>query len=109
MSSSSPAIDPAASTAARELAAQLVAVVERGGGISDDAIQELLAALTRLYGARVADGSRLRAYRADGQVTATDCMQTVTGMLHAVNVQLFELGMWQAWSGANALHRGERV
>jgi len=26
-------------------------------------------------------------------------MVTVTAMLKAVNVQLFELGMWQAWAG----------
>jgi hypothetical protein len=26
-------------------------------------------------------------------------MVTVTAMLKAVNLQLFELGMWQAWSG----------
>jgi hypothetical protein len=24
---------------------------------------------------------------------------TVTAMLKAVNLQVFELGMWQAWSG----------
>jgi len=26
-------------------------------------------------------------------------MVTVTAMLKAVNLQVFELGMWQAWSG----------
>jgi hypothetical protein len=26
-------------------------------------------------------------------------MLAVTAILKAVNVQLFELGMWQAWSG----------
>ena len=33
------------------------------------------------------------------EVTATDAVVTITAMLKAVNVQLFELGMWQAWSG----------
>ena len=33
------------------------------------------------------------------QVTATEVMVTVTAMLKAVNLQVFELGMWQAWSG----------
>ena len=32
-------------------------------------------------------------------VTATEVMVTVTAMLKAVNLQVFELGMWQAWSG----------
>jgi len=26
-------------------------------------------------------------------------MVTVTAMLKAVNLQVFELGMWQAWAG----------
>jgi len=32
-------------------------------------------------------------------VTATDVMVTVSAMLKAVNVQVFELGMWQSWGG----------
>jgi len=32
-------------------------------------------------------------------VTATEVMVAVTAMLKAVNLQVFELGMWQAWSG----------
>ena len=33
------------------------------------------------------------------QANATEVMVTVTAMLKAVNLQVFELGMWQAWSG----------
>ena len=32
-------------------------------------------------------------------MTATEVMVAVTAMLKAVNVQVFELGMWQAWAG----------
>ena len=32
-------------------------------------------------------------------ITATDAVVVTTAILKAVNVQLFELGMWQAWSG----------
>ena len=32
-------------------------------------------------------------------MTATDAVVTITAILKAVNVQLFELGMWQAWFG----------
>ena len=32
-------------------------------------------------------------------MTATEVMVTVTAMLKAVNLHVFELGMWQAWSG----------
>ena len=43
--------------------------------------------------------SALSAFPADAQITATEVMVTVTAMLKAVNLQVFELGMWQAWSG----------
>ena len=102
-------MDAAASEAVAEVTAQLRAVLERGDTIADAQLQELMAVATRLYAARVSDGTRLRALTADSQVNTTDAMVAVTGILHAVNVQLFELGMWQAWSGANALYKGEKV
>lgn len=66
---------------------------------SDAEIQQLLAKAVRLYAERAAerDGS-LAAFDADA-ATATDVMVAVTAMLKAVNLQVFELGMWQAWSG----------
>jgi hypothetical protein len=67
---------------------------------SDADIQAMLADAVRLYAERVAerDGG-LAAFPTDAAVTATDVMVTVTAMLRAVNLQVFELGMWQAWSG----------
>jgi hypothetical protein len=66
---------------------------------SDSEIQHMLAKAVRLYAERAAEGDRaLPAFAADA-VTATDVMVTVTAMLKAVNLQTFELGMWQAWSG----------
>jgi hypothetical protein len=66
---------------------------------SDAEIQDMLAKAVRLYAERSAerDGT-LPAFAPDG-ATATDVMVTVTAMLKAVNLQVFELGMWQAWSG----------
>ena len=66
---------------------------------SDVDVQNNLAEAIRLYAERAAerDGA-LPAFPADA-VTATDVMVTVSAMLKAVNLQLFELGMWQAWSG----------
>jgi hypothetical protein len=71
-------------------------------GLSDSDIQSNLANAIRLYAERAAerDGA-LPAFTADA-VTATDVMVTATAMLKAVNLQLFELGMWQAWSGQQA-------
>jgi hypothetical protein len=68
-------------------------------GLSDSDIQSNLAKAIRLYAERVAERDGvLPAFPADA-VTATDVMITATAMLKAVNLQLFELGMWQAWSG----------
>ena len=66
---------------------------------SDAEIQNALARAVRLYAERAAerDGA-LPAFASDA-ATATEVMVTVTAMLKAVNVQLFELGMWQTWAG----------
>jgi hypothetical protein len=68
--------------------------------MSDAEIQALLARAVRLYAERVAASEQpLAAFPEDAGITATDAVVTTTAILKAVNVQLFELGMWQAWSG----------
>jgi hypothetical protein len=68
--------------------------------LSDSEIQALLARAVRLYAERVAvRDTPLPAFPEGAEVTATDAVVTTTAILKAVNVQLFELGMWQAWSG----------
>ena len=66
---------------------------------SDADVQDILAKAVRLYAERATerDGA-LPAFASDA-VTATEVMVTVAAMLSAVNLQIFELGMWQAWSG----------
>jgi len=67
---------------------------------SDADIQAMLAKAVRLYAERTAEkDDSLAAFPAGAQVTPTDVVVTVTAMLRAVNLQVFELGMWQAWSG----------
>ena len=68
--------------------------------LSDGEIQALLARAVRLYAERAAQREApLPAFPQGVEVTATDAVVTTTAILKAVNVQLFELGMWQAWSG----------
>jgi hypothetical protein len=67
---------------------------------SDADIQVMLARAVRLYAERAAESDgALPAFPASAQVTATEVMVTVTAMLKAANLQVFELGMWQSWSG----------
>ena len=81
------------------MSSQSEATVPAEPQLSDIDIQDMLAKSVRLYAERSAerDGA-LPAFAADA-VTATEVMMTVTAMLKAVNLQVFELGMWQAWSG----------
>jgi hypothetical protein len=66
---------------------------------SDAEVQDMLAKAVRLYAERAAErDDALPAFASDA-ATATEVMVTVTAMLSAVNLQIFELGMWQAWSG----------
>ena len=67
---------------------------------SDADIQDRLAQAVRLYAERAAETDGvLPPFPSGAQMTATEVMVTVTAMLKAVNLQVFELGMWQAWSG----------
>jgi hypothetical protein len=59
----------------------------------------MLATAIRLYAERTAERDGALPAFAPDSATATDVMVTVTAMLKAVNLQVFELGMWQAWSG----------
>ena len=66
---------------------------------SDTEIQGVLAQAVRLYAERSAERDGALPAFAPDAATATEVMVTVTAMLKAVNLQVFELGMWQAWSG----------
>ena len=96
--SSSDMLDRPAETlkyASDELAAAL-ADPER---IPDAALRGLIANALRLYAAKAEAGMRAPLPADGGGVTITDAMLTVTDLLHALNVQLFELSMWQAMTG----------
>ena len=63
-----------------------------------EALQTLLAAACRLYAARRAAGEEL-APVPKNSLAATDVMITASGLLQAANLAVFELGMWQGWTG----------
>ena len=68
--------------------------------ITDAELQGLLAAAIKSYAARAeASDQPLPALLPDSGVTATEAMLAVSAILKAVNIQVFELGMWQSWSG----------
>lgn len=82
-------------------AAELRSMVEKmlaaddADRVPDEAVQQLLTAAVRLYAAK--EGPRVRPFPEDDEVTATEVLVTVSEMLEAVDVEVFELGIWQAW------------
>ena len=82
------------------MSSQAEAAASAGERLSDADLQAMLAKAVRLYAERVAEREEaLPAFPAGAHITATDVVVTVSAMLKAVNLQVFELGMWQAWTG----------
>ena len=81
-------------------AQDFIASLGDGRALADEDVQALLAAAVRIYADRMEDReAALAAFPPGAGITATQAMVATTAILKAVNVQLFELGMWQAWSG----------
>ena len=71
-----------------------------GEPIPDTLVQEGMTALTRLYATKFQLGERWEPFSENNVVPATAAMIMCTAMMRQVNVEVFELGMWQSWSGA---------
>lgn len=67
--------------------------------IQPHALQALMAALCKIYAAKDEVGERYPVLSGRGAVTGTDVMIVCGALLKAVDLQVFELGMWQSWSG----------
>ncbi len=85
-------------------ALRLAAVLERSivdgklDLVSAEALQKLIAASCRLYTARVEAGEPMMPVPRNS-ISATDVMVTASGLLKAADLAVFELGMWQSWTG----------
>lgn len=76
--------------------------------VSDDDLRDLIALGLRLYAVKAEGGMRTPLPRGGGGVTVTDAMLATTDILHALDVQVFELSMWQAMTG-NCIAPHQRV
>jgi hypothetical protein len=104
------AVKPAASKPAAPAngvsaeAIRLAAEIEREFAKRDDALtpeamQALMGALCRVYAAQVENGARHTPIPEGQVVSPTGVMLTASGLLRAANLAVFELGMWQSWTG----------
>jgi hypothetical protein len=89
------------STEAKRLAAEIERALAGGrlDVLSTDALQALMAAVCKTYAAQVEAGAELLPLPERGGATATDVMITASGLLKSANLAVFELGMWQSWTG----------
>jgi hypothetical protein len=87
-----------------EQAIRLAREIERQFAKSDnvlsvEAMQTLMSALCRLYSAQVENGAKFTPIPEGQVVSPTGVMLTASGLLRAANLAVFELGMWQSWTG----------
>ncbi len=87
-------------TAILRQVAQRILEAPEGEELPDEVVRQAFTAMTRLYTVKFQLGERWPPFVNDREMPATAVMIMSTAMLRAVNVELFELGMWQAWSGA---------
>jgi hypothetical protein len=91
----------AVSADATRIAAEIEQALANGRNdlITPAALQALMAAACKAYAAQVEAGNPMAALGARTSVTPTEVMITASGLLRAANLAVFELGMWQSWTG----------
>ena len=89
-----------ASADAKRLAATLERSIVDGqlDVMTTESLQALIAAACRAYTARTEAGEQFTPVPKNS-ISATDVMVTASGLLRAADLAVFELGMWQSWTG----------
>jgi hypothetical protein len=90
-----------ASAAALALAGDIDRAINEGRTdiLSEAAVQALMAAACRSYSAQIEAGGSYLPLADRSRVSSTDVMVSASGLLKAANLAVFELGMWQSWTG----------
>ena len=77
----------------------LAAALSDPDRVADADLRALMANAVRLYAIKAESGMRTLLPADAGGVTITAAMIVATDLLHAGNLQLFELSMWQGMTG----------
>ena len=100
-----PVSEAAANGSASAEATALAAKIERDlrDGRSDtltpQAFQALMAAMCKSYGTQLEAGAQFLPLANQTSASPTEVMTTTSALLKAANLAVFELGMWQSWTG----------
>lgn len=97
MSSPETAISDRAIALAREI--DLATLNGNLDAVSPQAMHALLGALVKAYGANVEAGVTYPVLAGPASISGTDVLTICGAMLKAADLQVFELGMWQSWTG----------
>jgi hypothetical protein len=90
-----------ASADATRLAAEIERALQAGklDTLTPEAFQALMAALCKSYGTQREAGVEFLPVADRMSVSPTEIMMIASGLLRAANLAVFELGMWQSWTG----------
>ena len=109
LAATKPAIKPvptakvasASSAEATRLATEIERAIVAGelDVLSPKAVQTLMAAMCRLYGMQIEAGQNFLPLEGRNSVSPTEIMTITSSLLKAANLAVFELGMWQSWTG----------
>jgi hypothetical protein len=69
-----------------------------GDALSLEALQALTQAVCRTYAAQIEIDNQILPLKPQS-VAPTDVMVMSSGLLRSANLAVFELGMWQSWTG----------
>jgi hypothetical protein len=95
------AADGTASAEATALAARIERDLRDGRSdtLTPQAFQALMAALCKSYGTQLEAGAQFLPLASQASASPTEVMTTTSALLKAANLAVFELGMWQSWTG----------
>jgi hypothetical protein len=91
----------ATSNEATRLAAEIERALASGklDTLTPQALHARMSACCKTYATRVEAGEDLLPIPQRSTVSPTEVMVTASGLLRAANLAVFELGMWQSWTG----------
>jgi hypothetical protein len=86
---------------AQDLTKALIAAFQAGSlnEIEPRIQQGLIAALLKVYGAQIEEGATHALVGGRTALTSTDAMIACHSLLKAADLQVFDLGVWQSWTG----------
>lgn len=91
----------AVTTDVHQQLAKLRSALERAerDGLTTDAFQDMMTAQLDMYFLAFEQGQRFEPVRGHSELSSTAILTMVCMLMRSADVGLFDLGLWQSWSG----------